>query len=332
MTTNGNVAATKGYFFEDLAVGMEASYAKKITNDDVLAFADLSGDTNPVHLDEAYAAGTIFKHRIAHGFLTASLFSTVLGTKLPGPGCIYLSQSLKFRAPVLIGDEVVATAKVTSLDAEKGRAVLATQAAVNGKSVLDGEAVMMVPRRERAWPRSTGAGDGALRAYRSHGHLGRANGCRHRLAGRAYAGKRRGACHWQFRRRPSRPSGGARARARPWQGNRQTLGCGGVRAAPARIFRPGPALLPAHPAAGEARIARRHWARRNLHHRLRRGAVRPDGGEVRNRSGRQGARCVASRGRIRFHLWQRSHRHAGRAEIARRQARLSRRHRRAGDE
>jgi 3-hydroxybutyryl-CoA dehydratase len=82
--------------------------------------------------------------------LTASLFSTVLGTKLPGPGCIYLSQSLKFRAPVHIGDEVVATGKITSLDPEKGRAVLAMQAAVNGKSVLDGEAVMMVPRRERA--------------------------------------------------------------------------------------------------------------------------------------------------------------------------------------
>ena len=150
MTTNGNGATTKGYFFEDLAVGMEASYAKKITNDDVLAFADLSGDTNPVHLDDAYAAGTMFKQRIAHGFLTASLFSTVLGTKLPGPGCIYLSQSLKFRAPVHIGDEVVATGKITSLDPEKGRAVLAMQAAVNGKSVLDGEAVMMVPRRERA--------------------------------------------------------------------------------------------------------------------------------------------------------------------------------------
>ena len=70
MTTNGNGATTKGYFFEDLAVGMEASYAKKITNDDVLAFADLSGDTNPVHLDDDFAAGTIFKKRIAHGFLT----------------------------------------------------------------------------------------------------------------------------------------------------------------------------------------------------------------------------------------------------------------------
>jgi 3-hydroxybutyryl-CoA dehydratase len=147
MSTNGN-GSGQGYFFEDLAVGMEASYAKKITNEDVLAFADLSGDTNPVHLDDSYAAGTIFKQRIAHGFLTASLLSTVLGTKLPGPGCIYLSQSLKFRAPVRIGDEVVAKAKITSLDPEKGRAILLTECAVNGKNVLDGEAVMMVPRRE----------------------------------------------------------------------------------------------------------------------------------------------------------------------------------------
>jgi 3-hydroxybutyryl-CoA dehydratase len=148
MTTKGNGSLGHGYYFEDLAVGMEASYAKKITNDDVLAFADLSGDTNPVHLNDEFAASTIFKQRIAHGFLTASLLSTVLGTKLPGPGCIYLSQSLKFRAPVRIGDEVVATARITSLDPEKGRAVLACDCAVNGKPVLDGEAVMMVSRRE----------------------------------------------------------------------------------------------------------------------------------------------------------------------------------------
>ena len=83
MTTNRNGAATKGNFFEDLVVGMEASYAKTITNHDVLAFADLSGDTNPVHLDDAYAANTMFKQRIAHGFLTASLFSTVLGKLVP---------------------------------------------------------------------------------------------------------------------------------------------------------------------------------------------------------------------------------------------------------
>jgi len=148
MTGNGTSGSLgHGYYFEDLSLGMEASYAKKITNDDVLAFADLSGDTNPVHLDDAYAAGTMFKQRIAHGFLTASLFSTVLGTKLPGPGCIYLSQSMKFRAPVYIGDEVIATLRVTSLDADKARATLACDCAVNGKTVLEGEAVMMVDRR-----------------------------------------------------------------------------------------------------------------------------------------------------------------------------------------
>src|SRR5688572_13930368 len=143
MTTNG----TKGYFFEDLAVGMEASYAKKITNDDVLAFAELSGDKNPVHLDDAYAAGTMFKQRIAHGFLTASLFSTVLGTKLPGPGCIYLSQSLKFRAPVRAGETVRAEVTIKSIDRERRRCVFETVCKVGGKNVLEGEAVIMVPRR-----------------------------------------------------------------------------------------------------------------------------------------------------------------------------------------
>jgi 3-hydroxybutyryl-CoA dehydratase len=148
MTNNGKGAGLgHGYYFEDLSVGMEASVAKKITEQDIATFAELSGDINPVHLNDDFAAGTIFKRRIAHGFLTGSLFSTVLGTKLPGPGCIYLSQSMKFRAPVYIGDEVVATLKVTGLDAEKGRATLACDAAVNSKTVLEGEAVMMVDRR-----------------------------------------------------------------------------------------------------------------------------------------------------------------------------------------
>jgi len=150
MTSSGNGVAGlgHGYYLEDLSVGMEASYAKTITNDDVLAFADLSGDVNPVHLNDAFAAGTIFKKRIAHGFLTGSLFSTVLGTKLPGPGCIYLSQTMKFRAPVYIGDEVVATLRITGLDPDKARATLACDCAVNGKTVLEGEAVMMVDRRQ----------------------------------------------------------------------------------------------------------------------------------------------------------------------------------------
>lgn len=149
MTSNGNGVASEGhgYYFEDLAEGMEASYAKTITDEDVRAFAQLSGDTNPVHLNDDFAAKTIFKQRIAHGFLTGSLFSTILGTKLPGPGCIYLSQNLKFRAPVYIGSEVVARAKITGLDPEKGRVTLACDCSVNGKTVLEGEAVMMVDRR-----------------------------------------------------------------------------------------------------------------------------------------------------------------------------------------
>jgi 3-hydroxybutyryl-CoA dehydratase len=144
---NGSSSLGHGYYLEDLSQGMEASVSKTITDADVTAFAELSGDVNPVHLDDAFAADTIFKKRIAHGFLTGALFSTVLGTKLPGPGCIYLSQGLKFRAPVYIGDEVVATCKVTGVDAEKARVTLACDCSVNGKTVLEGEAVMMVDRR-----------------------------------------------------------------------------------------------------------------------------------------------------------------------------------------
>jgi len=136
-----------GLYFEDLAVGMEASFAKTITAADVDAFAALSGDYNPVHVSAEFAAGTMFKKRIAHGFLTGSLISTVLGTKLPGPGAIYLSQTMKFRAPVYLGDTVTATVKIESVDAEKARATFATTCSVDGKPVLIGEAVIMVPRR-----------------------------------------------------------------------------------------------------------------------------------------------------------------------------------------
>jgi 3-hydroxybutyryl-CoA dehydratase len=140
--------AGHGYYFEDLSVGMEASHAKTISEADIETFADLSGDTNPVHMSDDFAAQTIFKRRIAHGILTASLLSTVLGTKLPGPGCIYISQSLGFKAPVYIGDEVVATARIVELVPEKGRVKLACDCSVNGKKVIEGEAVLMVPRCE----------------------------------------------------------------------------------------------------------------------------------------------------------------------------------------
>lgn len=136
-----------GIFFEDLRVGQSASVAKTVTEADILMFAAVSTDTNPVHIDAEAAARTPFKERIAHGMLSAGLISAVLGTKLPGPGTIYLSQSLRFRAPVKIGATVTATAEVTALDPEKKRVTLRTVCTVGGKPVIEGEAVVLAPSR-----------------------------------------------------------------------------------------------------------------------------------------------------------------------------------------
>jgi 3-hydroxybutyryl-CoA dehydratase len=136
-----------GHFFEDLSIGMEASIARTVTEKDIEDFARVSGDVNPVHLDEAHAATTPFKQRIAHGILTASYISAVFGTKLPGPGCIYVSQTLNFKAPVHIGHEVVTTVKITDLIPEKRRAIFHCVCKVGGKAVLEGEAVLMAPSR-----------------------------------------------------------------------------------------------------------------------------------------------------------------------------------------
>lgn len=136
-----------GYFIEDLQEGMTAVFGKTITDADILMFAGVSGDTNPVHLNEEFAAGTAFQGRIAHGMLTASLISTVLGTKLPGPGCVYLSQNLKFMAPVRVGDTVRAEVTITAIDRLRRRVTFATACKVGGKPVLEGEAVTVVPRR-----------------------------------------------------------------------------------------------------------------------------------------------------------------------------------------
>ena len=139
--------AANGVFFEDLSVGQEASLSKTVTEADIAAFAEISGDKNPVHLDAQYAATTIFKERIAHGMLSAAYISAVFGMKLPGPGAIYISQTLNFKAPVKIGDTVVTTVKVIELVPEKKRARFACVCAVNSKPVVQGEAVMMVPGR-----------------------------------------------------------------------------------------------------------------------------------------------------------------------------------------
>jgi 3-hydroxybutyryl-CoA dehydratase len=137
----------KGYCLEDLAVGMEAWHEKILDEGDILSFANLTGDRNPLHLDDAFARTTRFKSRIAHGMLTASLISAVLGMKLPGPGAIYVSQSICFRAPVRCGDLVRATARITALEYSRRRARLACCCSVEGEIVLDGEAVVQVRAR-----------------------------------------------------------------------------------------------------------------------------------------------------------------------------------------
>ncbi|MFL5297864.1 MAG: MaoC family dehydratase [Phenylobacterium sp.] len=137
----------QGLYFDELTVGQSAETLHVVGAGDIEAFAAVSGDVNPVHLDEAYAKATPFGGRIAHGMLGAAYISAVLGNKLPGPGAIYLSQSLRFRRPVRIGDPVTAKVTVKALDAAKGHATLATACLVNGKTVIDGEALIMVPRR-----------------------------------------------------------------------------------------------------------------------------------------------------------------------------------------
>src|SRR5579872_5048806 len=136
-----------GYFFEDLEVGQSASLGKTITEADILLYAAVSLDTNPVHLDAEAAKASIFGERIAHGMLSAGLISALLGTRLPGPGTLYLRQSLRFAAPVKIGNTVKATVEVTALSPEKKRATLKTICTVGDELVIDGEAYVQVPSR-----------------------------------------------------------------------------------------------------------------------------------------------------------------------------------------
>ncbi len=137
----------QGYFLEDLSVGMSDSYAKTVTVNDIESFAAISGDHNPVHMDDNYAATTPFKERIAHGMLSASYISTVLGTRLPGPGCVYVSQSLQFRAPVKIGDTVEAQVTITDINHDRQRVTFETICSVGDTVVVKGEAILMVFRR-----------------------------------------------------------------------------------------------------------------------------------------------------------------------------------------
>jgi 3-hydroxybutyryl-CoA dehydratase len=137
----------KVLYFEDLYVGLREVLLKTVMESDVIGFARLSGDDNPIHLCDVYASHTRFGQRIAHGLYTASLISAVLGTRLPGPGAVYRSQTLNFHAPVKIGDVVTVVVEVRELISAGRRVRLGCEALVDATLVLDGEAVVSVPPR-----------------------------------------------------------------------------------------------------------------------------------------------------------------------------------------
>ena len=139
-----------GYYIEDLSEGMSASYAKTVTEADVVLFASVSGDDNPVHINDEFASQTVFKGRIVHGMFCASLISCAAGTRLPGPGGIYIDQQLSFKAPVRIGDTVTAMVAVTHIDRKRRRIVAKTQCLVKDDIVVDGTATFLVDSREQS--------------------------------------------------------------------------------------------------------------------------------------------------------------------------------------
>ncbi|MDG1825096.1 MAG: MaoC family dehydratase [Henriciella sp.] len=137
-----------GYKFEDLSLGMSHETHHKITENDIQLFAEVSGDHNPLHMNEEYASKTSFGQRIAHGALTASYISGILGNNLPGPGSIFTGLSMRFRRPVYIGSDVTVRAEVTELLERGNRVTLKVTCIVDGKAAISGEAKVMVPSRE----------------------------------------------------------------------------------------------------------------------------------------------------------------------------------------
>ena len=135
---------------EEIHVGAVAELAKTVTESDIALFAGVTGDFNPVHIDAEAAKKSVFGERIAHGMLSAGFISAVIGTRLPGPGSIYVSQTLNFMAPVLIGETITAVATITAIDEKRRRVVLKTQCLNGDKVVIDGEATILVPRRDVA--------------------------------------------------------------------------------------------------------------------------------------------------------------------------------------
>ena len=131
--------------FEKLEIGLEASMTKTIEAEDVKTFAELSGDTNPVHTDPEFAAKTQFQQPIVHGLHSATFFSAIFGTLLPGPGSVYISQSLQFKRPIYVGDTVTATVSIQSIDQEKRRIFFHTICRARQRVMIDGEAEIYLP-------------------------------------------------------------------------------------------------------------------------------------------------------------------------------------------
>ncbi|MEM5527545.1 MaoC family dehydratase [Gammaproteobacteria bacterium AS21] len=139
-----------GYYLEDLEIGMSASTEKTISAADVATFAQISGDDNPIHVDEEYAKNSAFGKRIVHGMFSAALISAVAGTKLPGYGGVYLSQELKFRKPIFIDDTVVTKLTIEDINQRRGRVTMKTEVFVKDVLVVSGEAIYMVNKKPSA--------------------------------------------------------------------------------------------------------------------------------------------------------------------------------------
>jgi len=136
---------SEGFSIEQMEVGQTATMSKTVTEADVVLFAGVTGDFNPAHIDADYAAASVFKERIAHGMLSAGFISATVAMKLPGPGTIYLSQNLKFKAPVFIGDTVKTTVTITAINEKRKVVKVDTVCTVGGKTVVGGEASLMKP-------------------------------------------------------------------------------------------------------------------------------------------------------------------------------------------
>ncbi len=143
-------ASVMTHYIEDLTIGQAATYTRTVMESDVQQFGAVSGDLNPLHFDDEYAKTTIFRGRIAHGMLSLSYLSTVLGTQLPGAGSIFLGATVRFKAPVRIGDTVNATCTVREINSQKGRVTFDTICKVGDIVVIEGEAMVKVPSRPQS--------------------------------------------------------------------------------------------------------------------------------------------------------------------------------------